>query len=529
VRALAVACVVAALGAGSAGAAPTAPTPPWIVVQGNHFVDTRIEQRVVLRGFDTPVSMSAAQTAVSLGANMVRIPVPWSSIEPTAPVNGVHQWAEDKLAQLDQVVQYYEQHNVQVLIDFHQVHWSPYFGQVCQPNTSVCGAGQGIPAWYYADGRFPQTVYGVLQAQAAWFTTEAKATVADYSAFADMMVARYSAFPNVAGFEIMNEPQGGALSETMSARALTATMLQWQLRVAVNMREVEHERALFISVRGGGEGLGTVDLSPLTPVKPIVLDFHDFFNGISNGGFDDSGDNWAPSWKATHNQFVTDYAGTLASQQRVLMVAIRRAAMTNVPLFVGEWGARWDDVNGAVYQSQMLKLFDTYGVSWTRWILNTSDRFRLLVGNTASDQALQVGAALALPPTRTEFDGMPLLAITRFGVRPRRFSEATTISTRISRPAIVDVIASRYRGSIVRHVFHGFYVHPGRTLSIVWKRRNDAGRDVDPGFYVLRMDVTNTRGEHVWHTALVDVTKHPRGKALVRGHVASLMRREAGS
>ena len=50
-------------------------------------------------------------------------------------------------------------------------------------------------------------------------------------------------------------------------------------------------------------------------------------------------------------------------------MAIRRAARAGIPLFVGEWGARWDNQNAAIYQTQMLTLLNQYGVSWTRWIL----------------------------------------------------------------------------------------------------------------------------------------------------------------
>jgi hypothetical protein len=480
-----------------------------VVVTGNHFLDTRTEQPVALRGFDVGISMTAAQDAVTLGATMVRIPVPWSLIEPQAPVGDVHTWAEDKLAVLDQEVAYLEQQNVQVLIDFHQVHWSAYFGRVCQPNSAACGSGQGIPDWYYADGRFPASTAGVIDAEAAFFSTEASRTVRLYSAFAQMMVARYSAFANVVGFEILNEPQGGSLNQDLTAREMTAVMLHWQLRVATAMRQLDAQRALFISVRGGGEGVGTADLSVFRPVRPIVLDFHDFFNGMPTGGLDQRGDSWVPSWTATHNQFVSDYAGTLASQQRVLMVAIRRAALTNCPLYVGEWGARWDDTNAAAYQAQMLSLFDRYGVSWTRWILNTTDRFRLIAaGNALSDQALQVEAALAIPPSRTAFEGLPILEL-GFATGPRRFSEAITLHLRISRASTVTALVSRFRGPVVRHLYRAYYLHPNRPLALVWKRRDDAGRDVRPGLYVLRVDVTDTRGEHVWRTALVQVVPHP--------------------
>jgi Cellulase (glycosyl hydrolase family 5) len=490
-----------------AGAAPAGalPTAPWVVVSGNHFLDTRTGQPVVLRGFDVPIGMTGATQAVALGANMVRIPVPWSSIEPNAPVNGIHHWDQAKLSALDAEVAYLQQHGVEVLIDFHQVHWSPYFASVCQPGTAACGSAQGIPAWYYADGRFPNNLDGVTGAEAAFFSTEFEQSVAAYSAFAQMMAARYSVYPNVVGYEVLNEPQGGALALSMGLHQMTATMLQWQSLVLNAIREVDPTRAAFISCRGGGEGVGTADLSVFHHDPHLVLDFHDFFNGISTGGFDIIGDNWVPSWKATHNQFVTDYQGTLASQQRVLMVAVRRAAAAGIPLFVGEWGARWDDANAAVFQQQLLTLFDRYGVSWTRWILNSTDRFRLIQGGDPTAQALQVSAALAVPPTVTSFEDLPLLAISSLTATPKPLRTSTSIRYVLTRPGTVTVSVLHLQGRVARHLPPHGYPAGGVRARVLWRRVNDAGGLVTAGLYVIQVDATDSRGEHVRRSLLVRV------------------------
>ncbi len=495
----------------SAAAAPVAVVPPWVATSGSEFLDTQTGLPVVLRGFDIPVGLSGAQQAVALGANMVRIPVPWSLIEPTAPINGVHTWDTAQLQALDSEVGYLEQHHVNVLIDFHQVHWSPYFGNVCQPGTATCGSGQGIPAWYYADGRFPQTLAGLTAAQAAFFTTESDQSLADYSAFAQMMVARYSAFPNVVGYEILNEPQGGDLVNDMSLHSVTTTMLRWQAGVLAGMRQIDPTRAAFISCRGGGEGVGTADLSVFNHDPHLVLDFHDFFNGIPTGGFDISGDNWVPSWTATHNQFVTDYQGTLDSQQQALMVAIRRAAQAGIPLFVGEWGARWDDQNAAVYQTQMLTLFNHWGVSWTRWILNGSDRFRLLgPGGTPNSQALQVSAALAVPPTVTSFPGMPLLGVPALTASPKPIHASTSILFALTRQATVTITIYHFHGKVARHLPVIHYAGSGELDHVLWRRKNDAGGLVSAGLYLIQLNAANTRGERVQRLLLVRVLAKPK-------------------
>jgi hypothetical protein len=502
-RTLAVVLFLGCLGAPAASA--SGPSAPWVVVHGDGFVNVRTGRPVVLRGFDIGFNMYAAQQAVSLGANMVRIPVPWSSIEPTAPVNGVHRWDTHKLATLDAIVAYLEQHNVEVLIDFHQVHWSPYFAAACNGGAS-CGPAQGIPRWYYEHGLFPPTQSGMGAAEAAFFSTGADQSVAAYGAFAQMMAARYSAYPNVVGYEILNEPNGGDLASTMGTQGMVTTMLRWQARVLAAIRQVDRVRAAFISCYSGGQGVGTAKLSVLDGDPHVVLDFHDFFNGIRKGGLDLTGDNWVPSWAATHNQHVVDYQGTFASQQRVLMVAVRRAARAGIPLFVGEWGAQYDDVNGTVYQSQMLQLFSEYGVSWTRWILNGTDRFRLLSRGKPTEQALQLKAALAVPPAVTSFQGLPLLSVSSLRASPAPVRRKTTISFYLSRAALVTVTVAHYRGAVVRHIPAAYFLHGGRKR-ITWRRRDDRMQSVPRGRYTITVSAIDSRGEHVQTVRVIRVRR----------------------
>ena len=91
---------------------------------------------------------------------MVRVYVGWNAIQPQPPVNGHYRWDAKTLGQLDHEVAALRRRHVNVLIDFHQFHWSPYFAQAtCKAGKSVCRAS-GVPAWFYAGGRFPDTKRG---------------------------------------------------------------------------------------------------------------------------------------------------------------------------------------------------------------------------------------------------------------------------------------------------------------------------------------------------------------------------------
>jgi aryl-phospho-beta-D-glucosidase BglC (GH1 family) len=249
-----------------------------------------------------------------------------------------------------------------------------------------------VPAWYYADNRFPTTRRGLAAAEAAFWTTEATQSQAYYTAFVQMMVKRYSAYPNVMGYEIFNEPHPGTLGTSPAA---TSAILRWQVPIRDAIATIDPYRTVFVQCRGGGEGVGSADLSVFGSMTHLALDFHDYFDGVAGYGLDQAGDNWSPSWTATHNQNVTSYSGTEASQEAVLAVPIQKAAQYNIPLLIGEWGARTDDTNEATYQRQMLDLFNKYGLSWTRWDIGKSDRFHLLNPDYSfTPGALQIQQAL---------------------------------------------------------------------------------------------------------------------------------------
>jgi endoglycosylceramidase len=372
---------------------------PWITTQNGRFVDARSGSAVVLRGVNVAVNSSSIvyDKAAAMGANFVRISAPWSTVEPTAPDGAKHHWDEAFLQHLDTAVSDFQKAGVNVLIDFHQFHWSPYFAKVeCKQNVTVCNAS-GIPNWYYADGRFPDTKNGESDAKKAFWTTEAARSEDAYAAFAGMMATRYADAPNVVGYEIFNEPHPGGLGDSTAA---TDTMLQWQAEIRKVISAVDPKRTVFIMCRGGGEGVGTADLKAFGALDHLALDYHDYFNGIPGIGLTSNGNDWTPSWPATHNQKAERYAGTAASQAAVLSVPLQRTSQWRIPLLIGEWGIHTGVPGALEYQRQMLDLFDSEGVSWTRWNLARGGGFGLLQATgSPTAEAIQIENALRAPAT----------------------------------------------------------------------------------------------------------------------------------
>ena len=373
---------------------------PDVTARGTSFVMHGAP--VQLEGYDVQISEPSVYTqAARLNANFVRLVAPWSTIEPAKPTGApghmVHHWNAAALTALDREVKALGKQGVQVLIDFHQYHWSPYFAKLqCHGQVKVCHA-TGVPAWFYA-GRYPVTATAAAAARTAFWTSDKQASLYYFSAFADMMAARYGKFANVVGYEIFNEPHAGHLPDTTGT---TNIILAWENQIYTSMHAVDPARTMFIMCRGGGEGVGTADLGQFGKGAKIALDFHDYFNGTPGMGLDAAGDDWSPSWAATHNQDLSSaagYSGTEAAQAKVLQVPITAARKAGIPLIVGEWGIHSDDPNATTYTSQMVSLFHRTGVSFARWELAPGAGFGLLAfrpPHPPNLQAVQMQVQLA--------------------------------------------------------------------------------------------------------------------------------------
>lgn len=95
---------------------------PWIHVQGVGFTDQN-GLPVVLRGVNQQggTGVGSNGMALTLGSNFVRILAPWSTVEDTAPVGGLHVWNQEYLQRLDDQMSWHEAHDVNVVIDFPPV------------------------------------------------------------------------------------------------------------------------------------------------------------------------------------------------------------------------------------------------------------------------------------------------------------------------------------------------------------------------------------------------------------------------
>ena len=152
----------------------------------------------------------------SIGWSAVRLLVSWSRVEP-AP----GRYDEKYLDDVERTVARLEQAGLYAIIDFHQDAWGPETaarpGEQCAPNTELGLGWDGAPEWATLDGDLARCTAGArelnpatMRAWQAFFADEAAADGVGiqtrYVAMLGHVARRFAAAPEVAGYDLMNEP-----------------------------------------------------------------------------------------------------------------------------------------------------------------------------------------------------------------------------------------------------------------------------------------------------------------------------------
>jgi endoglycosylceramidase len=273
------------------------------------------------------------------GFNAVRLGVIWSAVEP-AP--GVFDPAY--IASIEQTVQILGNHGIHSILDFHQDGFSAEFG------------GEGAPAWAVQDGGLPNTpttfplnIFFNPAEQHAWdaFWTNAAAPnnlglEDNYAQMLEYVGNAFNGNPNVAGFELINEPSPGGStfwstlfgSPYFDSQQLTPFYNQG----ADAIRAVDPTTPIFfepnvLSNAGLPTDLGTVD------ANNTVLSFHDYC------------------------EFNLGVLGCLPSVSGVVGNALNYAQAHGIPAFMTEFGATSDQAQIATPMAGA----DQHLLGWTEW------------------------------------------------------------------------------------------------------------------------------------------------------------------
>jgi endoglycosylceramidase len=280
-----------------------------------------------------------AQFLEDHGFNVVRLDILWEAVEPQPGV-----YNTDYLNSVDQTIQTLANHGIHVILNMHQNGYSDL----------LAGGGDGAPGWaiqtdgvditspgtnpnYYLDP-------GENQAWDAFWANEdapngAGALEDDYTQMWQHVASYFSDNPNIAGFELMNEPFPGTNADPFFS---TEQLTPFYDQVSSAIRSVDPSTPVFYepslnAIYGQPIDLGTVD-------DPHgVLAFHDYLPGfLKLAGLPPS----LPAGQASFND-AAQYAGE-----------------HGIPAFMSEFGSNY---GGITYEQQPA---DQNLFGWTESVYN---------------------------------------------------------------------------------------------------------------------------------------------------------------
>lgn len=334
-------------------------------VRGGRIVDGR-GREVLLRGvnvnalaeywkgadFPTTFALAAGDPARmrSIGWDAVRLLVSWSRVEPTPG-----HYDEHYLDQVAQTVGRLRQAGLYSIIDFHQDAWGP--ATAARPDErcvapSEPGLGwDGAPAWATLDGDLPRCTSGAREinpaTMRAWQAFFADEKASDgvgvqtrYVAMLGHVAKRFARSPEVAGYDLMNEPNAFVAADNQRLAAMYG-------RAVVSVRRAER------AARG---------FAHLILFEPSAL-----FSAIGSGP--------PPSFSRDPNLvyaphiYTGGFTGGPITRQAFETARREAAALGGMPVLSGEWGADPDRASRPddPYFVEHQRLQDEFRAGATLW------------------------------------------------------------------------------------------------------------------------------------------------------------------
>jgi endoglycosylceramidase len=272
------------------------------------------------------------------GFNAVRVGIIWSDLEPEP---GVFDAAY--LNSVEQTVQTLGSHGIYSIIDFHQDAYSSAFGGEGAPDWAVQTDGAANPSLPFPYNEF----FNPAESQAwdsFWGNADASNGIGledNYSQMLEYVATAFNGNPDVAGFELMNEPSPG--SETLGTLLGSPSFDAQELNPfydqgADAIRAADPSTPIFYEPNvlfgtGVPTQLGTVDATG------TVFSFHDYC------------------------EFDLGSLGCIPNVGNIADNALKYAQAQGIPAFMTEFGASSDQTSiGA-----SMNAADQHLIGWTEW------------------------------------------------------------------------------------------------------------------------------------------------------------------
>lgn len=341
------------------------------IVQGE-FLDAN-DRRVLLRGVNAggrskyppffpfafqesnfPGQESAPPFAVAVenyvknvsewGHNVVRLPFSWEAVEPTRG-----EYDEQFLERLNLFIATFEEHDVRVILEFHQDVFA----------RTYCG--DGFPLWATSD---PERELPSVESCKDWFKAylnkdnevaeEFRRFWNNEDGLQDALMQMWEhvlhatkAHDNLIGVEVMNEPWEGSLSTDDWAENYMKPLVE---RFSDLVTEIEPELIVFFGSAGTDTLTGkTVVHRPDREGVAFAPHFYDPLVYVVGTHLK----RWAP--------------------HRVLENFYATAQEWNVPILIGETGCRTAQVHCDAYTRDTFVAYDVYPMHATAWEYSTTE------------------------------------------------------------------------------------------------------------------------------------------------------------
>ena len=294
----------------------------------------------------------------ALGFDNLRLPVSWSLLEPT-PGHLDATYVE----RIAQVVRWAKAQGIWVVIDLHQDAWSKYDytpdSQPCPPGTGTVKDQDGAPLWAsqhhlpvcaVADTRELDPAV-VEDAQSFWLNVPAADGVGlqdHYAAVVAALAKRFAKEPAVAGYDLMNEPEPGALPVAVG----TVELMPFYAKVVDAVRAAVPAFTQLVMLEPGVERNTTATRYYALPWSA----YSDYPNAVyAPHVYTDVFTAGAVTGLPEVTTFDSDY-----------QAAVDDAAALGLPLWVGEFGGD-PSQDGTVLASHYAQQ-EARGISGTVWV-----------------------------------------------------------------------------------------------------------------------------------------------------------------
>jgi endoglycosylceramidase len=182
-----------------------------------------------------PLTESDVEQMSAIGWNAVRLLVSWSRVEPDPG-----KYDEDYLSEVDAAVTLFASRDIYSIIDFHQDAWGATLaadpGEACTPPETPAFGWDGAPGWATFDGGQRRCSSGIRElspaVRAAWTAfwrddpgPGGVGIRTRYAAMVGHVAGRYAGRGEVAGFDVMNEPNAFGPEENQALSDLYAAAL----------------------------------------------------------------------------------------------------------------------------------------------------------------------------------------------------------------------------------------------------------------------------------------------------------------